>query len=343
MTADPNRRFRFSLRKLLIVMTLVCVGLGLSLYRAQRYQALKRSTEAMVTSLGGTIEQAGWADGPSPGANPISMLFGFGENTESRWNVKLAGKAIPPEQVRQLGRCGWIRILDLSDTRVGDTELNELANISKLRELKLVNTQITDAGVAQLKRLEHLYILDATGTAVTYDGLAELEKTFPDSNFREQLALARLNKSQSVTINGKWALSSDFPHPWVPTANSIDLDQGDSRAISEVDIADLRQLSNAEHFRIQGRSFPQGGLAFLADFKNLVEVGIFDTKFIGAHDDDLVTVAKLPKLKELALYGNEFTNDGMRHLSSAHQIQSLRFTAFDSLRNCSCICAACRD
>ena len=327
------------MRTLLILVTIACVVLGMSIFPAQRYQAKKRHAEAMVASLGGTVELAGWKDVASPGANWFSLLCGFGEPRETRWKVNLAGKAITPQQVQQLGSCDWIRILDLSNTHLGDAELNNIANISKLRELRLANTQITDAGLKQLKRLERLYLLDASGPSVTYDGLAELEKSFPGSNFREQLALARLEKNQNISHSQKFVEATPdldvFPPPLLLTASIVNLSEGGKEEISDEDVADLRQLSSATQFDVQGHAFPQGGLAFLADLTNLESVGIYDQKkTIGVRDSDLITLARLPKLKQLGLNANAITNDGMAHLSAAHQLQTLSIHGYQLTPQC---------
>src|SRR5262249_40851905 len=151
-----------------------------------------------------------------------------------------------------------------------------------------------------------------------------LDKRFPGANFREQLALARLQKSHNIDINKDWVgASSDIdvsPPFMVPTAKTINLDinqAGSSNpTISEEDYESLRQLSNATDLRIQGKRLPKEGLSFLTDFKNLERLGIYDARAIVIHDEDLAYVAQLPKLKTLELHCNELTNDGFRHLSA---------------------------
>lgn len=75
MTSSPNQRFRFGLRTLLILLSVVCVVLGIGLYPAQHYQRQKQRAEAMIVSLGGKIEHAGYSDFPSPGANWFSLAL----------------------------------------------------------------------------------------------------------------------------------------------------------------------------------------------------------------------------------------------------------------------------
>jgi Leucine-rich repeat (LRR) protein len=193
--------------------------------------------------------------------------------------------------------------------------------------LNLTNTHITDAGLLKLKSFERLYVLNVEGTRVTYEGLAALEKDFPGANFREQFAIARLKTSQQVVSFPKFAGNTTeldvFPQSQIPTVQDIHLDNGDNYIVSSEDIDDLRQLASATAFRVQGRTFPPDGLSFLADLKNLQQVAIFDSNATAVHDDDLKTIAALPKLSTLTLYGNQLTNESFAHLSTAHQIQSI--------------------
>ncbi len=315
---------RFGLRTLLVCVTAVCVILGMGLAKARTYDKKKHQAEQLIASLGGSIQHAGWAPHASPGANWLALQLRFGEPLETRWSVNLAGKTITKAHVEQLAQCEWIRILDLSNTNVGDDSIGNIAKIAKLRELRLANTHVTDLGLANLKVLERLDVLDVTDTAVTYDGLAELEKAFPGANFREQLALSRLSKSQQVDSNSRYAGNSIeldvFPPPQVPKASVIHLDHGNKFLISLQDVEDLRHLTSATSIRVQGRTFPKGGLSFFSDLRNLQTVSIYDTKIETVANDDLLTLARLPRLTRLELYGNRLTNDGIANLSAAHQI-----------------------
>lgn len=327
VTTPRSRKFRFGLRTLIVVITAVCLTLGLGLYRAREYDQRKRRAEQMIGALNGTIQQAGWSDQPSPGSNWIASLFGFGEPRESRWIVSLSGATLTPQQVEDLGQCSWIRKLDLSNTNVDDKSLDEIAKIAKLRELTLAGTQVSDVGIEKLKQLEWLIVLNVSGTRVTYAGLAQLDAVFPDGNFQEQLALAKLSKTQNLQVAASFTgFSNDldiFPPPRRPRAEFINLDSSSIPALSEDDISDLRRATSAKNFRLQGKSLPKGGLAFLADLPNLEQVAIYDTKTVSIHNDDLKTLVALPKLKKLTLYGNELTNDGCSPLAAAHQVESL--------------------
>jgi len=328
MIVRPKQRwFRFRMRTLLLLVTATCVVLGMGFGTGRQYERQKRGGESMIISPGGKIRPAGWARTASPGANWFSLWLGYGEPMETRWNVDLAGTKVTSAQLRQLGRCAWIRVLDLSNTTAGDEALGDIAGIAKLRELRLASTRVTDAGIAKLKALDRLYVLDVKDTAVTYKALADLEKAFPGSNFQEQLALSRLRKSQQIHTDEQYAGNSFeldvFPPPLIPKASEIHISNGNNFALSDRDVEDLRHLASASSFSVQGRAFPKGGLAFLSDLPNLENVAVYDSNVETVTNDDLATLAGLPRLKRLELYGHRLTDEGIAQLSAAHQIEYL--------------------
>jgi Leucine-rich repeat (LRR) protein len=66
--------------------------------------------------------------------------------------------------------------LDLSNTKVTNAGLKELAPLTSLRLLQLYDTSVTDAGLAELVKLKNLRHLNLYDTSVTDAGLAELAK-----------------------------------------------------------------------------------------------------------------------------------------------------------------------
>jgi Leucine-rich repeat (LRR) protein len=70
-------------------------------------------------------------------------------------------------------------VLDLSDTRVSDAGLKELAPLKNLQILDLSGTRVTDAGLKELALLKNLQALDLAGTKVSDEGIKELKKSLP--------------------------------------------------------------------------------------------------------------------------------------------------------------------
>ncbi|MDW7995999.1 MAG: leucine-rich repeat domain-containing protein [Gemmatales bacterium] len=62
----------------------------------------------------------------------------------------------------------------LSDTRITDAGLKELATLKKLKTLHLCGTGLTDVGLKELAALQNLTTLDLSDTPITDAGLKEL-------------------------------------------------------------------------------------------------------------------------------------------------------------------------
>ena len=72
--------------------------------------------------------------------------------------------------------------LNLSNTKITDAGLKEMAKFKNLKILDLSSTQITDAGLKELAKLQNLGILELYSTKITGVGVAELKKALPGSN-----------------------------------------------------------------------------------------------------------------------------------------------------------------
>ncbi len=123
-TAKPRRRWlRFSLRTLLIVVTVLSVPLGWIGWRLGQ----ERATITLIEEMGGSVS-----------FNSIAKR-GWWEESTDKWFGK---------------RVRWV---DLRNTQV--SELSPLAELKSLEHLWLHNTQVSDLSpLAELKNLETLYL-----------------------------------------------------------------------------------------------------------------------------------------------------------------------------------------
>ena len=201
-------RFRFGLRTLLIVTTVLCLALGLLLREAIDYERRKDGARELISSLNGRIQDIGWSLEPSDGDNWLSRMFLRTEHHEQLWSVDLTGTSVSGADLATLSRCDWIRKLNLSNTKTGDAELAQVARFTKLRELTLDNTLVSDRGVPQLHPLERLVSLRILTPGVTYAGLAELDRLLPGRRFKEQHAW--LKAILVVSGRGPVTLSNEF-------------------------------------------------------------------------------------------------------------------------------------
>jgi hypothetical protein len=171
MNVTPKRRwYQFSLKAMLVVMTLACVGLGWLAY--ERNELRKREVAiAAIEKLGGIVEFD--ADQPFR-PNWLRTLLGLksgGEVVRLDFNDTQVTEG-GMDHLKGLTKLGW---LDLDKTQVTDAGLVHLQGLTKLEWLYLENTHVTDAGLEHLKGLTELKLLLLDGTQVTDAGLAHLK------------------------------------------------------------------------------------------------------------------------------------------------------------------------
>ena len=141
-TPKPRRRwYQFSLRTLLIVVTLSAVPLGWFAWKVEqgrRQERRERPVIAWVEKMGGSVQfGGGWVD----------SWFGLGK-----------------------------LFVNLESTQVRD--LSPLVELKNLQALKLSNTQIGD--LSSLAELKNLVCLELDSTQVNDEQVQTLEKALPN-------------------------------------------------------------------------------------------------------------------------------------------------------------------
>ena len=172
----PRRRwFQFSLRTLLIAVTLVAGLLVAWRVYVEPYRR-QRETVALIKELGGsyTTEPSG----------PSWLRGLFGDKTfQNIIRISLPGKdrdAEIADLARHLEGLASLRTLDLSLTDVTDAGLAYLNELTILHTLDLSLTDVSDAGLAHLKGLTNLQDLYLSLTDVTNAGVKELQMALPN-------------------------------------------------------------------------------------------------------------------------------------------------------------------
>ena len=193
MTTDqpkPRRRFfRYSLRTLMLVVTVFCVWLGVTAKRAQD----QRQAVVAIYKLGGRVlydHQIEESDPPGPAwlRQLIGVEYFFnvarvylrkpdyhGRNSATRKRFTDADLEHLTGLVRDLKRFSELQFLDLRYTQVTDEGLMHLKGLTNLLRLYLDDTQVTDAGLVRLKELTKLQFLFLTDNQVTDEGLVHLK------------------------------------------------------------------------------------------------------------------------------------------------------------------------
>ena len=204
-----RRRFQFSLRSLLIVVTLVGIVCGWLGSKIDRKVKERKLIEAIVKRRGVVWYDFQCADSNGrvipdakpPGPDWLRSLLGENFFSEVRavliapggdsdlqllaalprlQSAALGGTTIIDNGLAHLKGLTQLEYLDLQRTGITDIGLRHLTGLMRLQELKLDETKVTDAGLANLSRLPRLQWLTLFGTNVTDAGVKTLQKSLPN-------------------------------------------------------------------------------------------------------------------------------------------------------------------
>ena len=158
MSNKPKRRwYQFSLKTVLIVMVLLCLGPGgYVAYEQNKVRRQKAAVEA-IEKLGGVV--------------------GYGRNVSTRSAML--------RQILGDDTFAGVESVDFwNPSRVTDADVVHLAGLEHLKSLHLANTQVTDAGLVHLAGLKGLRHLSVDRTQVTAAGVADLQESLPNCSIR---------------------------------------------------------------------------------------------------------------------------------------------------------------
>jgi hypothetical protein len=207
--AEPLKRnrlnLRFSLRTLMIAVTLLCAVMAVVSSRANRQRlAVLRIKEArglayydyqLDDNFNPRIDEL-----PGPGPDWLRAFIGtdyFATVVSVRVNLatdELLEATAELPHLRELRiACdskisdgAWRHLKDLPELEslylrgTRDSAMVNLAGLAHLHVLYITNTDVTDAGLASLKSLPRLQTLNLTGTKVTKFGITDLQAALPD-------------------------------------------------------------------------------------------------------------------------------------------------------------------
>lgn len=178
----PRRRFRFSLRTLLLLVAICSVGFGWLGYKmrqaSQQWEAVRAMQKSEFTVF---YDYEFDTDGnhnyrtipPTPAW--LRKLFGddFFANVAG---VGLKDRPVTDADFAHLQELTHLKILELTNAEITNGRLTYLRGMSQLQALSLSkNSQITDDGVAIIQKLKQLKRLFLSETHVTDAGLTHLE------------------------------------------------------------------------------------------------------------------------------------------------------------------------
>lgn len=132
-----------------------------------------------LAAAAGTMSSNAAADGPT--AAQVAALKQLGarltfDDHRRLVGVNLSERKIEDADLAQLAGLGDVTELDLTRTRITGAGIARLKELKSLRVLYLTDTKVDDAGIAQLKTLQTLEFLGLSGTKITDAALADLKQ-----------------------------------------------------------------------------------------------------------------------------------------------------------------------
>lgn len=302
-------RFRFSVRVILVTVTLVAVGLG---WVANRFR-VARDNERIVAELRMMRAHATLDNGtvPTPdnskGIGALSLrriasvvnvtsddvlakmstltdLRKVGisgpvtdsglanlRNTASLTELQIKSDQITVSGLRELADVVDLEVLELSGERFSDDCLLWASKFTGLKELHLSGSGFTDAGIRHIAELRRIRHLSLRGTLVTNDGLAELS---------ELTDLQKIELPDSSTVVGLAHLIMDLQGrefgEWFPAEVIREPDRGrvylglsGGRFQDEVVPYLLRGISEVTELELDSTAITPDGLTTLGGLPNL--------------------------------------------------------------------------
>ncbi len=218
-----RRWLQFSLRTLLIVVTIIAVGMGLLMRQVHEQRAIvQREKEAVaeIEKLGGEVID---------GYKYRPILTGF-----PNWLRAIFGD----QEYRPVERV----IIDIA--QITDIEFQYICHFTQLKELSLNSYKITDTGLQHLSQLTNLQKLDLTNASITNHGLLQFNK---------------LNELQELCLSYTKITDMGLQHLSHMTALKklylIDT------SITDAGLKYLSQLTALEYLDIQNTKVTENGVA----------------------------------------------------------------------------------
>jgi len=180
-TNANQRELRFSIRSLLVVVTLIAICLAWSVYPVLR----QRRAASFVERLGGYVvydyqfSNDGRFQRTPNTIVPAWMRKLLGDDWFSRIRVVFDDTHATDDDLERIMHLADLRELQLDKTNVTDAGMRHLKDSRQLICVAITNTPVTDAGFRELKQLPNLRELWIDGTTITDEGIDELKRALP--------------------------------------------------------------------------------------------------------------------------------------------------------------------
>ena len=177
-----QRRFQFSLRSLLVFITVCAALCGWCAVRMEQARKQKAAVEAISKWVGAGVnydyywDETGARQRKAQPPAPACLRKLLGDDFFADV-VVVYGRAegFGDDDMIRVKEWTSLRSLDITGSKVTDAGLEHVKGLTNLRFLSLYGTQVTDAGLEHLKSLTKLEALNVSGPQITDAGLAHLK------------------------------------------------------------------------------------------------------------------------------------------------------------------------
>jgi Leucine-rich repeat (LRR) protein len=318
-----RRRFQFSLRSLLLLLTLCAVLPCWKFNRVwnQRMVVAEIQRRCPLATIEYDYQDRRLGTPPSP-PGPAWARSVLGDDFFTNvTELTIAQPGLDDALLRQIAKLSGVKTLDTNSNQVTDAGLAHVASMRNLETFSFVSENVTDAGLAHLQSLKRIKHLSFTGPKITDMGLQRISEITQI----EDLGI----DSDRITDDGLVYLAK------LPRLEVIGLFS--AHRITDTGLEILSKLKNLKVLCLYESQITNAGLESLVNLKNLTSIALktpritdrgmsvlaklgtleYITLDSSITDDGLLCLHALPNLKYLSLHGSDVTQDGAHRFVKA--------------------------
>jgi hypothetical protein len=179
MPPAPSRRrwFRISLRTVLLLVTLLCIWLGIKVNQARRQKEAIAALKSIKSHIAfyHQLDDEGRVNYRDEPSIPAWLRQITGDDFFQRvWAVSGGDAAFTDEYAARLSAFDHLTWLRIVDSPAGDESLATIGNTESLETVQIINTPVGDRFMHRLAQAKQLQHLELQSTQVTSDGFAKL-------------------------------------------------------------------------------------------------------------------------------------------------------------------------